>query len=113
MPCQDTPYVKFTYSAEVDADADFTVLLSAISCGTPVHVPGTSLVIYKGLPFQHQFQIKNVAQKRHKYEQKVTIPSYLLAIVVAKISSRVVSPRCKVWSEEINVDAAAWEFNQV
>jgi leukotriene-A4 hydrolase len=45
MPCQDTPYVKLTYSAEVDADADLTVLLSAVSCGTPALVPGTSLVI--------------------------------------------------------------------
>jgi len=52
-------------------------------------------------------------QRRHKYEQKVTIPSYLLAIVVAKISSRVISPRCSVWAEEQNVEAAAWEFGQV
>jgi leukotriene-A4 hydrolase len=43
----------------------------------------------------------------------VTIPSYLLAIVVAKISSRVISPRCNVWAEEMDVDAAAWEFSQV
>jgi len=45
MPCQDTPYVKLTYSAEVDADADLTVLLSAVSSGTPELVPGTSFVI--------------------------------------------------------------------
>jgi leukotriene-A4 hydrolase len=45
MPCQDTPYVKLTYSAEVDADADMTLLMSAISCGTPTPVPGTALVI--------------------------------------------------------------------
>jgi uncharacterized protein YhjY with autotransporter beta-barrel domain len=47
MPCQDTPYVKLTYSAEVDADADLTVLLSAVSCGDPQPVPGTNFVIIK------------------------------------------------------------------
>ncbi|CAB3376269.1 Hypothetical predicted protein [Cloeon dipterum] len=93
LPCQDTPFVKFTYSAEVDADADMTVLLSAISSGTPQVLPGTSL-------------------KRHRYEQKVTIPSYLLAIVVAKLAYRTISPRVNVWCEEENVDAATWEFNQ-
>ncbi|XP_059477782.1 leukotriene A-4 hydrolase-like [Neocloeon triangulifer] len=93
MPCQDTPDVKFTYSAEVDADAKLTVLLSGVSTGTPEALPGTTL-------------------RRHKFEQRVTIPSYLLAIVVAKISFRTISPRVNVWAEEQNVEAAAWEFGQ-
>ncbi|KAF4518317.1 hypothetical protein B566_EDAN009105 [Ephemera danica] len=84
LPCQDTPAVV--------TDANLTVLMSAISAGKPVAEAG--------------------GMHRFKFEQAVSIHSYLLAIVVAAITSLPVSERCSVWAEESEVKASAWEFAQ-
>jgi aminopeptidase N len=52
-------------------------------------------------------------QYRFKFSQKVSIHSYLVAIVVADITSLPISERCSVWAEQADVKAAAWEFAQV
>ncbi|XP_005106910.1 leukotriene A-4 hydrolase isoform X2 [Aplysia californica] len=91
LPCQDTPGVKFPYTAKVRAPKVMTVLMSANRLGTePV--------------------VGDPDQLTTSFSLKVPIPSYLLAIAAGDLESRNLGPRSKVWSERELVDAAAYEF---
>lgn len=91
VPCQDTPSVKCPYSARVSCVKPITVLMSGVSQGISEHPVDSNQMV-------------------HSFEQKVPIPSYLIAIVAGDIVSREIGPRSKVWSEEEYVDKAAYEF---
>jgi len=45
-----------------------------------------------------------------KWKQPVPTCSYLVALAVGDLSSRDISPRCKVWSEPALLEAVAYEF---
>lgn len=85
VPCQDSPSVKFTYHAAVHHDPALTALMSAIRLNNSSGVT--------------------------TFEQKVPIPSYLLAIAVGDLYSKKVGPRSSVWAEKDVVDEAAEEFS--
>lgn len=85
VPCQDSPAVKFTYKATVHHAPELTALMSAIRLGNESGVTS--------------------------FEQKVPIPSYLLAIAVGDLYSKRVGPRSHVWAEKDVVDEAAEEFS--
>ncbi|XP_064604430.1 leukotriene A-4 hydrolase-like isoform X1 [Liolophura sinensis] len=91
VPCQDTPAVKSPYTAEIIAPKDIVILMSAIRQGCE-DIPG------------------DCTKKVHKFEQKVPIPTYLIAIVGGDLEYRDIGPRSKVWSEKEMVDKAAYEF---
>ncbi|XP_071157222.1 leukotriene A-4 hydrolase-like isoform X4 [Mytilus edulis] len=93
VPCQDTPSVKFPYTAKITAPKEITLLMSAISTGSETDSSDSTKSIYR-------------------FEQKVPIPSYLIAIVGGDLESRDIGPRSKVWSEKEFVDAAAFEFSE-
>ena len=85
FPCQDTPGVKFTYSGNVKSSIqDLVVLMSAVN----------------EKPHNNVFT----------FEQKVAVPSYLVAIAVGNLKGISVGPRTTVWSEPEVVEQAAWEF---
>uniref|UniRef100_A0A1L8DPB1 Putative aminopeptidase n=1 Tax=Nyssomyia neivai TaxID=330878 RepID=A0A1L8DPB1_9DIPT len=86
MPCQDTPAVKFTYTATVAHPVDVVALMSAIEKDKK---PGCTT-----------------------FEQTVPIPSYLLAIVVGDLVSEDLSPITRVWAERDVVKEAAEEFSE-
>ncbi|KAJ2720355.1 Leucyl aminopeptidase yscIV [Coemansia sp. Benny D115] len=88
FPCQDSPSVKISYTADVRVPKPLTALMSAISSGS--RDEGDAVVF--------------------SFEQKITIPSYLVALVVGNLAKADVSDRCAVWSEPENLDACAWEF---
>ncbi|KAK6176549.1 hypothetical protein SNE40_014812 [Patella caerulea] len=90
-PCQDSPAIKFPYTASVTAPKAITVLMSALRTGSEPCKSDPSKTVYK-------------------FNQAVPIPSYLLAIVAGDLESRDIGPRSKVWSEKKFVDAAAYEF---
>lgn len=91
VPCQDTPGAKMTYSASITVPEALTALMSAIRLdeGSAGAAAGTKL---------------------YKFEQKVPIPSYLIALAVGALESRELGPRSRVWSEPSMVDAGAYEF---
>ncbi|KAJ8686739.1 hypothetical protein QAD02_022533 [Eretmocerus hayati] len=91
LPCQDTPFVKSTYSAEIKAPAELNVLMSAIKDGVE--------------------EIDN-STKCHKFRQPVPIPSYLIAIAVGKLVCKQIGPRTKVWTEQELLDESAFEFEE-
>uniref|UniRef100_A0A182VM67 Leukotriene A(4) hydrolase n=2 Tax=Anopheles merus TaxID=30066 RepID=A0A182VM67_ANOME len=86
LPCQDTPAVKFTYNATLHHPKEVTGLMSAIKVDSE---PGVS-----------------------KFQQKIPIPSYLLAIVVGALVSKPIGPISSVWAEQEQIDEAAEEFSQ-
>lgn len=46
----------------------------------------------------------------YHFEQRTTIPTYLIAIASGNLAGREIGPRSTVWCEPEVVDKAAWEF---
>jgi len=86
FPCQDTPSVRFTYSAEVEAPKELTTVMAAEQA--------------RGLEGSGKFFF-NMPQR---------IPSYLFAIAVAHLDFRGLGPRTGIYAEPEIIEAAAWEF---
>jgi aminopeptidase N len=84
LPCQDTPGIKATYTAQVSCPENMRALMSAV-------------------PTKYE---KNTFY----FEQKIAIPSYLIALAVGDIVGVKIGPRSTVWSEPSVVEKAAWEF---
>ncbi|HEY1139328.1 MAG TPA: M1 family metallopeptidase [Lysobacter sp.] len=92
VPLQDTPSVRFTYTAHVLAPADTMVVMSAAI------QPGND----------------NSGEKRdgdYSFKMANPIPSYLLAIGVGDLVFKPISQRSGVWAEPTAVDRAANEFS--
>jgi leukotriene-A4 hydrolase len=86
FPCQDSPSVRFTYSAEVDVPEELTAVMAAEQA--------------KGSQGSGKFFF-NMPQP---------IPSYLFAVAVADLSFRELGPRTGIYAEPETIEAAAWEF---
>jgi aminopeptidase N len=86
VPLQDTPGVRFTYTAHVTAPADTMVLMSA----------------------DNDPQAARDGDYRFRMPQ--AIPSYLLAIAAGDLVFEPISARSGVWAEPARVHQAATEF---
>ncbi|QIL19264.1 M1 family metallopeptidase [Thermomonas sp. HDW16] len=86
VPLQDTPQIRFTYSAHVTAPKDAMVLMSADNDPAAARDGDYSF----------------------KMPQK--IPSYLLAIAAGDLVFKPISDRSGVWAEPAMVDKATSEF---
>jgi aminopeptidase N len=85
-PVQDTPAVRFTYSARVDAPSGLRVVMSA------------------------ENDQKANGQGGWKFKMPQPVPSYLLAIAIGEIEVRNLGPRTAVYAEPARIDAAAHEL---
>eukprot|EP00929_Paragymnodinium_shiwhaense_P026722 TRINITY_DN15823_c0_g2_i1.p1 TRINITY_DN15823_c0_g2~~TRINITY_DN15823_c0_g2_i1.p1 ORF type:complete len:677 (+),score=162.98 TRINITY_DN15823_c0_g2_i1:52-2031(+) len=101
LPCQDTCECKATYNATVRCPAELNVLMSAIKTAGPEPAAEPEWETPEGC---------SRAWTEHKFEQKLPIPVYLIAIACGELESRRVGPRSQVWSEPSMVEASAWEF---
>lgn len=88
FPCQDTPSVRFTYSAEVEAPRGLTAVMAAEQLG------GQG----RGAAFVFKFKMPQ------------PIPSYLFAIGVGNLEFRATGARTGIYAEPETIEAAAWEF---
>lgn len=88
IPCQDSPSVRFTYSAKVKVAAPLTAAMSADR--TKVEQQGDFNVCTFDMP--------------------QAIPSYLFALAVGNLSFKKLGPRCGVFAEPQVLEEAAWEF---
>lgn len=86
VPLQDTPQVRFTYSARITAPEEVMVLMSA----------------------DNDPQAERDGEYRFNMPQP--IPSYLLAIAAGDLVFKPISERSGVWAEPSAVDAAVAEF---
>ena len=86
VPLQDTPSVRFTYTAHVRTPADVMALMSADN--------------------------DPAAPRDGDYSFKMPqpIPSYLMAIAAGDLVFKPISPRAGVWAEPQTVDRAVKEF---
>ncbi len=87
VPLQDTPQIRFTYSANVKSPANVMVLMSADNDPAAARVGDYSF----------------------KMPQK--IPSYLLAIAAGDLVFKPIGERSGVWAEPAMVDKAVAEFD--
>ncbi|KAI8099339.1 peptidase family M1-domain-containing protein [Halteromyces radiatus] len=88
IPCQDSPSIKLTYSANVTSP--LRVIMSALERGVSHgDRPGVST---------------------YSFHQPTTMPTYLIAIASGNLESREISHRSKVWCEPEMIEAAAKEF---
>lgn len=91
VPCPDSPSVRFTWGATVQAPADLEVLMSAERTDAGPIGPAD-------------------AQRTFRFRMDHPVPSYLLAIAVGRLERRDISPRVAVWAEPSLADRAAAEF---
>jgi aminopeptidase N len=90
FPCQDSPRVRFTYTATLEVPEGLRAVMAAADRGdAPGRAPGT---------------------RAYRFEMPQPIPSYLFAFAVGELTSRELGPRSRVWAEPSVVDAAAYEF---
>ncbi|GJI96593.1 aminopeptidase [Duganella caerulea] len=85
-PVQDTPAVRFTYSARIEAPAGMRVVMSAENDQNATGAGGW------------------------KFKMAQPIPSYLLAIAIGEIDVRTIGPRSAVYAEPARIEAAAYEL---
>lgn len=88
FPCQDTPSLRFTYSAEIEVPKPLTAVMAA------------ELVQVRDQGGSQAFV----------YKMPQPIPSYLFAIGVGNLQFRTLGPRTGVYAEPEIIEAAAWEF---
>lgn len=91
LPCQDAPGVKATYSAKVTVPAPLVAVMSAIAQGEPT-------------------EDASAGTRTFAFSQTVPVATYLIALAVGNIDSRVIGPRSRVFSEPEVVESAAYEF---
>jgi aminopeptidase N len=85
-PVQDTPAVRFTYSARIEAPEGMRVVMSA------------------------ENDQKATGAGGWKFKMAQPIPSYLLAIAIGEIDVRNIGPRSAVYAEPARIEAAAYEM---
>ncbi|VDD77051.1 unnamed protein product [Mesocestoides corti] len=95
FPCQDTPRVKFTYTACVIAPPGVTVLMSAQRPTSPRHCDEPE------------------SPSMHFFTQDIPIPSYLVALACGELVSARIGSRSLVWAEPSVLPRAQLEFNEV
>lgn len=93
LPCQDTPAYKMTYTSSVKSE--IPVLMSALP--THGHEYGAELNASSEI-------------REYTFEQKISIPTYLIAILGGHVAFRSLGPRTGVYAEPPLADKAQWEF---
>lgn len=86
VPLQDTPRVRYTYTAHVTTRPDVMVLMSADND------PGA------------------IRDGDYRFSMPQPIPSYLMAIAAGDLVFKPISPRAGIWAEPAMVDRAVAEF---
>jgi leukotriene-A4 hydrolase len=86
IPCQDSPGIRFTYTAKVKVPANLIALMSATN------------------PTQRN------ASGIYTFKQEKPIPSYLMAIAVGDLQFQSIDYRTGVYAEPSVVAKSKWEF---
>ena len=89
IPLQDSPQVRVTYDATIRVPPGMRAVMSAESYTNPTELLPDGV---------------------YKFRMPQAIPSYLIALAVAKLEFRATGPRTGVYAESSVVEAAAKEF---
>jgi len=101
LPCQDTPSVKATYSAALRCPEPLRALMSAVPTGSPE--------AWEPSP-RGPLAAPHAGTATFHFEQRVPVPSYLIAVAVGELRGLDISDRCRVWAEPSVVESARHEF---
>ncbi|MBN9163744.1 MAG: hydrolase/aminopeptidase [Myxococcales bacterium 68-20] len=91
IPCQDTPSIRQTFTASLDVPSQLRAVMAAA-------------------PRAREERGDRAVER---FEMPQPIPPYLVALAVGDLASKELSPRSRVWAEPAQLEAAAWEFEQV
>ncbi len=86
IPCQDSPGIRYTYSAKVKVPQGMLALMSA---SNPQEVSETG---------------------EYTFEMPQPVPSYLMALSAGNIAFKAIGERTAVYAEPGQLEAAAYEF---
>ncbi|MCB0794239.1 MAG: M1 family metallopeptidase [Flavobacteriales bacterium] len=86
IPVQDSPGIRFTYTAELTVPKELMAVMSA------------------------QNPQKRSADGVYTFRMDQPIPAYLIALAVGDLDFKAIGPRTGVYAEPGMVDTAAWEF---
>ena len=89
IPCQDSPGVRFTYSAKVEVPKNLMALMSAVN------------------------PTEKSADGVYTFVMDQPIPSYLLALAVGDVEFRSVGEHTGVYATPDLIDAAEYEFGEM
>ena len=89
IPCQDSPGVKFTYSATIKTDSNLIALMSAEN-GREKTEDGV-----------------------YHFKMNQPVSSYLLALTVGDLQYQSLGRNCGVYAEPNMVEKCAWEFSDM
>ncbi|XP_024892130.1 leukotriene A-4 hydrolase-like, partial [Temnothorax curvispinosus] len=79
FPCQDTPSVKFTYSATISVPKNYRVLMSALSL---------------------EVDRKDPELDKYKFRQYISVPSYAVIIAVGLLKEKELNKEMNIFAEE-------------
>jgi len=82
FPCQDSPSIRFTYEAEIEAPDPLTVVMGA----------------------------DRIEDIKYRYRMSQPIPSYLFALAVGNLVYEEIGLHTGIYAEPEMIEAAAWEF---
>jgi leukotriene A-4 hydrolase/aminopeptidase len=88
FPCQDTPAVRITYTAEMRVPKPLTAVMAAGMVDDETENDSTLF----------------------RFDMPQSIPAYLFALAVGNIESKDLGPRSRIYAEPESLEAAAWEF---
>lgn len=95
VPCQDSPYYKIPITA-------------TISTNKP-----NLTILFGGKKIWDKVDEKNNKRTAY-YEQKISIPTYLIAIAVGNFQSKpILIDKVNVWAESTILDKAVYEFENI
>ncbi len=86
IPLQDSPGIRFTYSAKVQAPSG---LMAVMSASNPTEI---------------------AEDGRYAFTMAQPIPSYLMALAIGDLRFQSTGPRTGVYAEPAFLEASAWEF---
>ena len=92
IPCQDSPGMKVTMNVKVKSQKGITSLFS-------------------GIETKH-YDTDDNKYTVYEYEQKVPMPTYLIAFASGELEFGQLSERCGVWTEKGLVDKALYDFQK-
>lgn len=95
FPCQDTPSVRFTFSAEMEVPKGLTAVMAAEQAKGQESPEGV---------------LRKSGASVFKFKMPQPIPSYLFALGVGNLEFRELGPRTGIYAEPQIIEAAAWEF---